>query len=90
LTLNTAAVLRRTADTTLQECLTDGEDYELLLAVPAERQARMQSAWPFPRTPLTCIGEFRACAEPEISDQTGAPLTLAAYPGYDHLRRTDH
>lgn len=38
--------------------LTDGEDYELLLAVPAARVQRLLAAWPFKRTPLTRIGKL--------------------------------
>lgn len=38
--------------------LTDGEDYELLLAVPERRAKRLLKDWPFPRTPLTRIGEL--------------------------------
>jgi len=40
--------------------LTDGEDYELLLAVPERRARRLLKEWPFPRTLLTQIGELDA------------------------------
>ncbi|MEI6073136.1 MAG: thiamine-phosphate kinase [Verrucomicrobiae bacterium] len=40
--------------------LTDGEDYELLFAVPEQRARRLLKDWPFPRTPLTRIGELTA------------------------------
>lgn len=38
--------------------LTDGEDYELLLAVPPRRADRLRAEWPFPRTPITRIGKL--------------------------------
>jgi len=43
--------------------LTDGEDYELLLAVPARRAQCLLTEWPFPRTPLTRIGELNASGQ---------------------------
>lgn len=45
-------------DTPVNAALTDGEDYELLIAVPASRAARLLKGWPFPRTDLTCIGKL--------------------------------
>jgi thiamine-monophosphate kinase len=73
---------RRGAD--VRAALTDGEDFELVLAVagPADRAALAQ-AWrrSFPRTPLTCIGRFaRGPKTP-----AGA-FDLSAYRGYEHLR----
>ncbi len=47
---------------TTKQALTDGEDYELLLAVPARHAGRL-SQWPFRRTPLTCIGELAGKGE---------------------------
>lgn len=44
----------------MDHALTDGEDYELLLAVPARRAAKLLREWPFPRTALTCIGKLAA------------------------------
>ncbi len=44
----------------LRAALTDGEDYELLLAVPAVRARRLLKEWPFPQAPLTHIGELNA------------------------------
>lgn len=38
--------------------LTDGEDFELLLAVPELRAQRLLNDWPFPCTPLTRIGKL--------------------------------
>jgi thiamine-monophosphate kinase len=56
----------------------DGEDYELLAAVPARRAAAVQRAFAaaFPRTPFTRIGQLApaGCAEPAFD-----------VPGYDHF-----
>jgi thiamine-monophosphate kinase len=43
--------------------LTDGEDYELLIAVPPRRADRLPADWPFPRTRLTRIGALDASGE---------------------------
>jgi thiamine-monophosphate kinase len=47
----------RTSDTSLENALTDGEDYELLFAVPKEKAEDLQKNWPF-STHLSIIGEF--------------------------------
>lgn len=57
--------------------LSDGEDYELLFALPSRREADLRLRWneAFPKTPLTCIGRLNASGE--------AP---AAWPGgWDHF-----
>lgn len=62
--------------------LTEGEDYELLFAVPERLRSRLESAWPFPDTPLNCIGRF-------ISGTPGAVSGLKSNQlktGYDHFR----
>lgn len=78
------ARLPRRRGASLRAALTDGEDYELLLAV-AQRadRAALERAWAgtFPRTPLTCIGRF----VPESAPVRGT-VRLAAYHGYEHLR----
>lgn len=45
---------------TREQAWSDGEDYELLLAVPLRAARRLESAWSrkFPETPLTSIGRF--------------------------------
>ena len=68
----------------LRGALTDGEDYELLLALratPAEAQ-KLLAAWrrAFPRLPLTVIGQFAPRSAPEA----GA-LDLSAYHGFEHF-----
>ena len=79
-----AAALPRRKHCSLRAALTDGEDYELVLAVAAgTHRAAFAQAWQraFPRTALTCIGRFvRAGSLP-----AGA-LNLDPYRGYEHLR----
>lgn len=76
--------LPRRAGADLRAALTDGEDYELVLAVAhdADRPG-LDAAWrrAFPRTPFTCIGRFA----PKGESIPGA-LRLADYHGYEHLR----
>ncbi len=57
----------------------DGEDYELLFAVPARAASRLSKAWSnqFPELPLTCIGKFVPQGEGD------SPDTRAA--GWDHF-----
>jgi thiamine-monophosphate kinase len=45
---------------TREQAWSDGEDYELLIAVPLRAARRLESAWSrkFPETPLTSIGRF--------------------------------
>lgn len=53
----------------------DGEDYELLFAVPPATARRIQSAWPF-RTRLTAIGLLN-----------NQPAKRSAIHGYDHFAK---
>ncbi|HEY5792147.1 MAG TPA: thiamine-phosphate kinase, partial [Chthoniobacterales bacterium] len=60
------------------EALGDGEDYELLFAIPPERAEALPRAWrkKFPRLPLTRIGELcRRSSLPSFAGQ-----------GFDHFR----
>lgn len=79
----TALPVRRGSD--IRGALTDGEDYELLLAVAGQTDLRaLQRAWRrrFPRTRLTCIGRFEAGR----AAGGAAALPLAGYHGYEHFR----
>lgn len=38
--------------------LTDGEDYELLIAAAPSDAIELEKSWCFPKTPLNCIGSF--------------------------------
>ena len=78
----TSLPLRGGAD--VHAALTDGEDSELLFALARNaRPASFARAWKraFPRTRLTCIGQFAPAKSvpPEA-------LNLADYHGYEHLR----
>lgn len=57
--------------------LSDGEDYELLFAVPPRASARLLEKWIgiFPRIPLTCIGK--------LTDSGSAPPDWPG--GWDHF-----
>lgn len=73
-------VPRRTPETTLDQALGDGEDYELLFAVRPADGPILRQSWPF-ETPLHCLGHFEA-GEPGVRDLAGRPLQVC---GYDHL-----
>jgi len=90
--------LRNNAE--LKAALTDGEDYELLFAVPAEKAENIEQKWPFKETPLTAIGKFtKEIFSGTVENSTGeiiyspvqAPsrnnASCKAYsnPGFDHL-----
>jgi len=51
-----------TAQCSPKQALTDGEDYELLFALPRKYAAGLELAWQtaFPKLPLTCIGTLEA------------------------------
>jgi thiamine-monophosphate kinase len=79
-----AAQLPCRAGADVRAALTDGEDYELLFAINgrAEQQS-FERAWTraFPRTRLSCIGQFVAAAK-----QPANSIRLGDYHGYEHLR----
>jgi thiamine-monophosphate kinase len=54
--------LPRTRGCSVAQALNDGEDFELLFALPAKEGAKLQQQWrtEFPRLPLTCIGSLTA------------------------------
>lgn len=83
LLLDIEAVPRRRRRTTSIQALGDGEDYELLVAVPASRAARLQRAWPFARVPLTPVGRFVRQRRTPVCDASGHPLHTI--PGFDHF-----
>jgi len=85
--LDMQSVPRRTSETTIEEALTDGEDYELLFAVPKEKEDRLRRDWPFPKLPLTRLGEFRYSASPGVFDRAGSPLAVRGPRGFDHFSR---
>lgn len=54
------AALPITPGCTAEEAIGDGEDFELLFAIEAERVAELFASWPFPDLPLTLIGAMTA------------------------------
>ena len=79
--LNPNAIPRR-AGADLNAALTDGEDYELLLAVRSSRSDALERDWRrrFPRVALTRIGRFvkKGC-------QPAGSVDLSTLRGYEHL-----
>lgn len=78
---------------TLEEALTDGEDYELLFAVPPSRAAELEKKWPF-KTPLTAIGRFnkkvRTGTILDMDAETLYEFGLCQFrkPGFDHFDKS--
>ena len=68
----------RTPGCTIEQALTDGEDYELLFAIHPRDTARLESAWKknFPRLRLTRVGAFNL--KSEIRD-------LKSHGAFDHF-----
>jgi thiamine-monophosphate kinase len=66
----------RTKDCTLDQALNDGEDFELLLAIPPDQWIHMRTLWSqtFPFLPLSRIGTL-------VSPEAGESLT----GGWDHF-----
>jgi thiamine monophosphate kinase len=71
----------------LEHALSDGEDYELLFTVPAERQSDFAGAWAA-LTDLACTPIGRMTGEPadiKLILADGRHMQLGA-GGFDHLR----
>lgn len=64
--------------------LKDGEDYELLFAVPKKNAKKMIREWIFHETPITCIGEFSNSGKGTIYDADGNNLSNTTFKGYEH------
>jgi len=79
-------ILRRSKTTSLQAVLSDGEDYELIFAVPASVAKKLLRDWKFVDTALTIIGEFILPRDGGLvvfdNDELLANLERT---GYDHL-----
>ncbi len=69
----------------LSACLTGGDDYELLLAVPPAREAALQQAAQAAGVAVTRIGAFRS-GPPEVvvRGADGQPMSLAR-GGWSHF-----
>jgi thiamine-monophosphate kinase len=66
--------------------LTDGEDFELLMAVPSTHAVALLDAWKstFPTTRLTCIGKVTREPGLRLREKDGV-RRLSAH-GYDHFQ----
>ena len=73
--------LLRTAGCTIEQALSDGEDFELLFALAPRDAVKLERAWKknFPHLPLTRIGELTAHAA--LSTQH------SSNDGYDHFAK---
>jgi thiamine-monophosphate kinase len=69
----------------LMTCLTGGDDYELLLAVPPSHEAALQTAAATAGIPVTRIGRLHA-GPPEVTVRGpgGEPITLTQQ-GWSHF-----
>jgi thiamine-monophosphate kinase len=76
------AAERRDGSTALDHALGDGEDFELILAVPPAEAARMLAEQPLD-VPLTAIGEFIAGPGLWQREAGGAPTPLTP-TGWEH------
>jgi len=81
--LDTAAIPLRDG-AKLPEALSDGEDYELIFAVPPEKSAGLEASWPF-RTRLSKIGFFREELPGLAYDKSGINLSGKKSGGFDHF-----
>ncbi len=69
----------------LETCLTGGDDYELLLAVPPSRRDALSAAAARAGVPVTCIGGFHAgLPEVVVLSANGRPLALTR-TGWSHF-----
>ena len=67
---------------TIAEMMNDGEDYELLFTVPADKAERLKEEWPF-EIKLSEIGEIRPASGELLVDIAGKRLG-GEYNGYQH------
>lgn len=78
------AVPLRDAALPTERALCDGEDYELLFAVPVLHEEKLVSDWPFPDVSLSCIGRVIPRQHHSVTDAENRPFELLN-PGYDHF-----
>lgn len=71
------------ADATLEQALSDGEDYELLFCVPADKAELLRKEWAF-ETALTSIGKIRENPPGEVVSFDGEDLSERFRKGYVH------
>jgi thiamine-monophosphate kinase len=71
----------------IEQAISDGEDYELLFAVPAEMVPTLEERWnkKFPTLALTQIGRL---IEPNLQELGASGFDQLTDSGYDHFRVT--
>jgi len=79
------AMAHRTGRDPLEHALADGEDFELLLAIPLLSWQVISAAWPLPsiRTPLRCLGKATVDKAIRLLRRDGREEVLAP-KGYQH------
>ena len=75
---------RAAGPTWLATCLTGGDDYEVLLAVPPAHEAAMTEAAATAAVPVTRIGRFYAGDSVIVSDRDGSSMSLSS-GGWSHF-----
>jgi thiamine-monophosphate kinase len=84
LVLDTARIpLRKGAS--LKAALSEGEDYELIFAVPASKATMLEKKWPFKNIRLTRLGNFIGGKKGGIYDLEKRELTAIHKTGFDHF-----
>ncbi len=73
----------------IENAYSDGEDYELIFAVPESLVQKLLARWPFEKTLLTKIGHFSKKLESgRIVDGSGHDLLSLYRSGYEHFLPT--
>lgn len=79
-----SAAARAAGEAWLATCLTGGDDYELLMAVPPQRAEALRTAAAAQGLGVTRIGRFEAGASVRVLDGAGAAISLDR-PGWSHF-----
>jgi thiamine-monophosphate kinase len=76
---------------TIDNAISEGEDYELLFAISPRERARLEREWrrKFPKTPLTRIGSLnRKSPVTDAKQRPGFPIATRKLPhGYVHFQQ---
>ena len=75
---------RAAGDAWLNTCLTGGDDYELLMAVPSQHADALVAAATAQGCGATRIGRFEAGDQVRVLDGAGTPISLDR-PGWSHF-----
>ena len=79
-----SAAARAAGNAWLKTCLTGGDDYELLMAVPPQRAEALMAAAAAQGCGATRIGRFEAGDQVQVLDGAGAAISLDR-PGWSHF-----